>query len=574
MNQRFIEWFKLDQYTSRPERMRAERLAGLLLVLPVASVVLLGIDFAISIFGWLVVPLVSIVGLFWLIVLSFICWIMVRQGALSFSVNLFVVGGFIATVGIMWPYGVNGAVGAIIPITVLFAAMIARWPVALLYTVAVTLYTLFAIWAENVGLLVPVLDTSDKRDLLSMLVFPVFCFLTLGAVGMLVGNLNQMTERAERRLANANLVNRLSERLTAALNVSWLFDQALEMIFDVHTPIDLIRIYVHEPGQEHMTLAVSSDAVDEEIILQGERWQVGGPHTIGQVASMRQLVLIGDVLQEATRPGDRLLARTQAYLVLPMFSGEQLFGVMEVQSSRSDYLTLEVAENLQTVANLIAVSAEKTRRLQDVQDHLDAYEQETNNLRARLSQMEEEETRRVVHAWEAYLRELDMDESLVMDLQNELIVRESQWTRALEQAFSAGDVVALDEQSGPVIGVPIRVAGQVVGAMEFELDAPPSDEQQQMARQVGERLGLAADSSRLFAEVQRVAARESIVSEIGARLQASHTDMESALVTAAQGLSQILNVPRVSVRIGLPEGIEPDTEETTSRSDEVPGGEV
>src|SRR5690606_10176107 len=102
-----------------------------------------------------------------------------------------------------------------------------------------------------------------------------------------------------------------------------------------------------------------------------------------------------------------------------------------------------------------------------------------------------------------------------------------------------------------VVAVPIRVGGEVVGAMEFELERLPSEQEMGVLSQVTDRFGLAAESNRLLFETRRIADREVQVNEIGARLQTA-TDLEGVLVSAAEGLRDTLGAPRVSVRIGLP----------------------
>ncbi|MBN1286404.1 MAG: GAF domain-containing protein [Anaerolineae bacterium] len=558
MNTRLTRWFDLDQYPSRLDQERGRRFGVLLVVLPVVGIALLGIDLVVYVTNWAPVPAAGVLGMVWLVAVSGLSALLLRQGRLGLAVNVFLFGGFITTAVTLWPYGVTSALGAIIPITVLFVVIIAEWQGALFYTLAVVFYTLFAIWAESAGLLTPALTEAGPRMAVVALMLPIFCFLILGTAGALIGNLNQVTERAEGRLASAGLLYRLGERLAAAPDVRQLFDRAFDVVMDTYGQIELIRIYSLDREAETLTLVASSDAVDIDAVQSAKTWPADQAHKIGRVALSGQFALVSDMSQGEDLPDDQLLAGTRSYLVLPMMVGEALFGVMELQSSRPDDLTLDLVEGLQTMANLVTAAAERARQFRLMQERLDAGAREIGELKMRLARLQQAEALRTGQAWEAYLRDLDMDESLVLNLEDQNVWRDKQWTPALEQAVTQGDVVAVEGPAGPVVGVPIRVAGQVVGAMEFELDSLPSAQQREMARQVGERLGLAADSTRLFAEVQRIAAREVMVNAIGARLQSAHNDVDSALVTAAKGLSQVLRAPRVSVRIGLPEGWLPE----------------
>ena len=102
-----------------------------------------------------------------------------------------------------------------------------------------------------------------------------------------------------------------------------------------------------------------------------------------------------------------------------------------------------------------------------------------------------------------------------------------------------------------VIAVPVRVRGQVIGAMEFELTDTGnlSPEDLNLMEEVGEQLGLAAESNRLFETSQRVAQREALVNEISTRLQASN-NVEMTLNEAARSLRSTLKANRVTIRLG------------------------
>ena len=110
-----------------------------------------------------------------------------------------------------------------------------------------------------------------------------------------------------------------------------------------------------------------------------------------------------------------------------------------------------------------------------------------------------------------------------------------------------------EDDGGQIIAVPLRVRGQVIGAMEFELDENGNlmPEDLNLIEEVGEQLGLAAESNRLFETSQRVAQREALVNEIATRLQASN-NVEMTLSEAARRLRSTLKANRVSIRLGAP----------------------
>jgi hypothetical protein len=88
--------------------------------------------------------------------------------------------------------------------------------------------------------------------------------------------------------------------------------------------------------------------------------------------------------------------------------------------------------------------------------------------------------------------------------------------------------------------------------MEFELDGMRlTPEDLELVSDVSERFGLALESTRLYEESLRVAQRESVLNEIGTRLQATRS-VDSLLSEAARGLQTSLGAHRVAIRLGTP----------------------
>jgi transcriptional regulator with GAF, ATPase, and Fis domain len=128
-----------------------------------------------------------------------------------------------------------------------------------------------------------------------------------------------------------------------------------------------------------------------------------------------------------------------------------------------------------------------------------------------------------------------------------------EWTATLRLALQNNEAVQVEEDGSKTLAVPLRVRGEVIGAMEFELDAngQVSAEDLAMLEQVSEQLGLAAESNRLFETSQRLAQREALVNEIAGQLQATN-NVETTLTTAARSLKDVLRANKVAIKLGVP----------------------
>jgi GAF domain-containing protein len=80
----------------------------------------------------------------------------------------------------------------------------------------------------------------------------------------------------------------------------------------------------------------------------------------------------------------------------------------------------------------------------------------------------------------------------------------------MAEAVRFNHFVQEQQDDRQIIAIPLRVRGQVVGAMEFELDVAQGFAPEDLAliQEVSERFGLAAENTRLIQESQRIAQRE------------------------------------------------------------------
>ncbi len=123
-----------------------------------------------------------------------------------------------------------------------------------------------------------------------------------------------------------------------------------------------------------------------------------------------------------------------------------------------------------------------------------------------------------------------------------------------------GNLVQSLDNDQRLISIPLKIRGQVIGAMEFELgdDTNIDPNNLNLIQEVSERFGLAAENTRLVEESQRIAQREALINEIGTRLQATN-NIESTLTEAVRSLSGVLGANRVSIKLR-----EPNNDETNN----------
>lgn len=546
MNDRIDRWLNLAQYTDRVERDRAIRLGWTLLFLVAFPLLQLGIDIGMLAAGLMPsLDPVALGSVFGVMALSVVGWELVRRGHLELAANIVAAGLFAAVMMIGWFWDLNSTISTVVPASAVIVVAITRRPAATVYSVASAgLGALFILAKPGV-----VSSPGEGERAINAATLVVVTLLVAGVSGALVATLQRATWRSEERLRSMALSARLSERLSAATDAPWLIDQATDLLWDAYTQADHIRTFMIEGDQ--IVLVGTSDGECRPVTDPAQVPPLSGPGLVSRVVAGRQAVVLRDTSVQAVYPGDKLRPDTRSALALPLLVGEDVVGVLEFQSAAPDAFSSGDVDLMQPAANLIASNLARTRALEALRQRAETAERQLREALASAARASREGRQELVKAWDQYLKSLGGGQSLQLDLETLTTLRIDAWTPTLKEAVEQGRPVTASSGTGNMIAVPIRAAGQVIGAMEFEVGHVPSEQDVAMISQITERLGVAAENTRLFFEARRVADREAQVNEISARLQ-SAMDVDSMVATAAEGLSTALGAPRVSVCIGVP----------------------
>ncbi|MBN2147511.1 MAG: hypothetical protein JW726_08985, partial [Anaerolineales bacterium] len=135
----------------------------------------------------------------------------------------------------------------------------------------------------------------------------------------------------------------------------------------------------------------------------------------------------------------------------------------------------------------------------------------------------------------------------------------------LRTVLESGRAV-VDKEDELVLYAPVRVRGQVVGAMRTRRASDSgrwTGEDIRLVEELAEQLSLSLESARSYQETQLAAQRERLLGEIGGHIRQT-LDLESILRTTSQEVRQALDLQRVVVRLGVPpagDGVDLDRED-------------
>ncbi|MBC7812193.1 MAG: hypothetical protein H7175_13645, partial [Burkholderiales bacterium] len=254
---------------------------------------------------------------------------------------------------------------------------------------------------------------------------------------------------------------------------------------------------------------------------------------------------------------NEFLPATTAEAAFPLRIGPLVIGALDLQSTIVDTFREEDLPIFQALADNIAIAIDNARLFEEAEERVEENKRLVEQANTALRQVQRLNQRLTGRAWSDYVSDHQQARGVNIDFSGNQMSTGMEWTRALSQTIQTNDLVQTQTDSGArVLAVPIRLRGQVIGAMEFELDGDNylQPEQLELVQDVGELFSLSAENARLFEESQRNAQREAMVGEIAARIQSTN-NVETMLSEAARGLKQTLKAERVAIRLGTPSAV-------------------
>lgn len=310
-----------------------------------------------------------------------------------------------------------------------------------------------------------------------------------------------------------------------------------------------VQVFAIDDNGVQARLVASTGDVGRVLLGRNHSLAVGSLSVIGQTTLKGEPVIAyAEQTGTSYKPND-LLSQTKTEVAFPMRIGNQVVGALDMQSYDELTFTTNDVTAFQALADSIALVMDNVRQFENARARVEENQLLAEQARNALAEVQRLNKRLIGRAWSDYLRDQREAMSLQVDLESGSVTQEAGWTRTLQQAIQQNSII----KEGNVVSVPLMVRGQVIGAMEFELDESGelAADDLEMLLEVSERFGLAAENTRLVEQSQRTAQREALINVISGRLQTTN-NVESTLAEVARSLSEVLNAERVVVRLGKP----------------------
>jgi GAF domain-containing protein len=351
--------------------------------------------------------------------------------------------------------------------------------------------------------------------------------------------LNQSLEdRVESRTAELTIANARNERRARRFEAIAQVARAITSIQDEDTLLSRLAqviseyfgfyhvgIFLLDEEQQWAGLRASNSEAGRKMLARRHQLKVGQAGIVGHVAASGIPRIALDVELDAAFKDNPDLPETHSELALPIKAGDQIIGVLDMQSTEVNAFQSEDTETLYILADQVAIAIENARAHEATHRLLDEAQ------KASASYLKE--TWRLLQSQEKKIGYL-VSENTVKPLEKFVS------TPQINKVISQGEAIIEDGKTA-TLALPIRLRDEVVGVMDIHVPAGHDwdPDEVDIAKAVTDRLSLALETATLLESTQRRAEIERITADISAKVSAS-INLRNVLQTAVEELGHVL----------------------------------
>lgn len=330
--------------------------------------------------------------------------------------------------------------------------------------------------------------------------------------------------RNARRARQFEAIAQVARATTSLQDEDTLLSRLAEVISEQFGFYHVGIFLLDEPSQNAVLRASNSEG-GKKMLARRHKLKIGQAGIVGHVAGSGAPRIALDVETDAAFKNNPDLPDTRSEMALPLKVGDEIIGVLDVQSTESHAFEPEDTEILFTLADQVAIAIQNTRSHEATHKLLaDAQRTSVSYLKEawRLLQAQDKEIGYLVS--DNRLRPLERFVS----------------TPHTNKVVSQGEVLVENGETA-TLAVPIRLRGEVVGILDVHVptghdwDADEVD----IVKAVADRLSLALESTTLLQSTQRRAEIERLTAEISGKIGAS-INLRNVLQTAVEELGHAL----------------------------------
>jgi len=336
----------------------------------------------------------------------------------------------------------------------------------------------------------PLINLSDV--LLSIgVIMPIGVTLTLGAVfrdNIEKERLKEVTEYSEEmqalsvsleeRVKSAThdlaLATEIGQRLSLVMDPRVMLSEAVELIresFDLYCA----QIYLPDPAKRNLILRANTGEIGQLLLRRGHHIPLSLASINGRAAIERRAVIVDDIQVIPIHEPNPLFPETRSEMALPLIAGDEVLGVLNMQSTQAGGLNKENLPAFKALAGQLAIATLNANLFAKVE----RVQQDLAQQASRLS----------YEGWHEYLDAVETPERLGFTYDQEQLLKLNE---PLDPTASKNTLTA-----------PIEVLGQKVGVFQLQNENEWSSDDEELVESVSQQLSQQIENLRLLSRSER-----------------------------------------------------------------------
>lgn len=281
-------------------------------------------------------------------------------------------------------------------------------------------------------------------------------------------------------------------------------------------------LFLLDEQKQYAILRSVNTAEGLRLLNRGYRVAVGSISPVGYIAQTGK-PRVTHMSEDSTFLHNVDFPETRSQIVLPLGSGENIIGVLDIQSRETNAFSQDDLATLSILSDQVAIAVENAL----------LYEQSQTALReADLASRQASK-----EAWGEYQKTIQIKGYRYDGIKSE----------PLKDA-------KLSRRENDSLLIPVQLRDQTIGCLKLNSSDPSrewTDDELAMMRATAERVALALEGARLLDEAQKRARRESFLSDVTAKLGTSF-QLDSILRDTVEELGQTLKNSTVTFQLVNP----------------------
>lgn len=184
----------------------------------------------------------------------------------------------------------------------------------------------------------------------------------------------ELEDRVVARTKDLNLAAQIGREVSQVRGLNLLLPQAVQLIYETFN-LYQVQIYLADEAQKQLVLRASTGQAGDQLLAAGHQLPLDETSMNGTAVVQKRPIIVSDTAQSQQFRPHPLLPDTRAELVMPLLVGEQVLGVLDLQSSQPDGLTEENLPAFSVLAGQLAIAIQNEYQNQATQRALQEVEQ-------------------------------------------------------------------------------------------------------------------------------------------------------------------------------------------------------